>query len=121
MKTAVDGHSAQSEIHGQLTLTAPNQADVQWEKEVAAWEENPKDVKNPFEMTVHSERPDFWFRFVVSVLKVLWCSALSQAAVRKRLAELEAEEAKRGDNIAIHEDISPAVFILTGLELEEAQ
>jgi hypothetical protein len=47
--------------------------------------------------------------------------ALTQAAVRKRLAEDEVAEAKRGDAVIIHEDISPAVFVNTGLELEEQQ
>jgi hypothetical protein len=47
--------------------------------------------------------------------------ALSQAAVRKRLADIEEVEATHGDTIVVHEDVSPAVFIYTGLELEEAQ
>ena len=47
---------------------------------------------------------------------------LSQATVRKRLADAEAEAAKEGLNsIIVHEKVSPAMFINIGLKLEESQ
>jgi hypothetical protein len=46
---------------------------------------------------------------------------LTQAAVRKRLAEKEALELQQENAPIVHEDISPSVLINTGMEFEEQQ
>ncbi|KAK7016258.1 CxC2 domain-containing protein [Favolaschia claudopus] len=71
-----------------------------WESMVVEFEKDPKaeGVKNPYELTERN---------------------LTEADVRLRLAQQEAEEVSRGVP-SIH-DISPSAFIFAGLELEDQQ
>jgi len=46
---------------------------------------------------------------------------MTQAAVRLALSKAEAEEIERGNNISLHDDISPSMLISSGLELEDQQ
>jgi hypothetical protein len=46
---------------------------------------------------------------------------MTQAAVRLALSKAEAEEIERGNNISLHDDISPSTLISSGLELEDQQ
>jgi hypothetical protein len=46
---------------------------------------------------------------------------LTQHAVRLALAEDDAEEARRSDLTAVHDDISPSVLINSGMDIEEQQ
>jgi hypothetical protein len=46
--------------------------------------------------------------------------ALTQAAVRRQLAEAEAGQLAM-DNVILDEDVSPAVFITMGLDFEDQQ
>jgi hypothetical protein len=47
--------------------------------------------------------------------------AMTQAAVRLALSMAEATEIERGNNVSLHDDISPSVLISSGLELEDQQ
>ncbi|KAG1853790.1 hypothetical protein C8R48DRAFT_610437 [Suillus tomentosus] len=73
-----------------------------WKAEMEAWEENPNDttVSNPLQP------------------KSL---AITQASARLGLARLEAEELERGVHLLLHPDVSPSVFIGSGIDLEEEQ
>ncbi|KAG1887397.1 uncharacterized protein F5891DRAFT_1132270 [Suillus fuscotomentosus] len=46
---------------------------------------------------------------------------MTQAAVRLALSMAEAAEIERGNNMSLHDDISPSVLISSGLELEDQQ
>ena len=46
--------------------------------------------------------------------------ALTQAAVHRQLAEAEAGQLAM-DNVILDEDVSPAVFIMMGLDFEDQQ
>ncbi|KAG1845839.1 hypothetical protein F4604DRAFT_1884248 [Suillus subluteus] len=73
-----------------------------WLAEMQAWEENPNDtsISNPLEAKA---------------------MAITQAGVRLKLAELEAEELQRGIDSSLHPEISPSVLIASGIDLEEEQ
>lgn len=77
-------------------------------------------VHNPFEVRVSRSCSIFCCHVLCSDAYPVQL-ALTQPAVRKRLADAEASEAPRANNIVVHENVSPAVFINTGLELEDAQ
>lgn len=47
--------------------------------------------------------------------------AMTQAAVRLALSMAEAAEIEHGNNMSLHDDISPSVLISSGLELEDQQ
>ncbi|KAG1866481.1 hypothetical protein C8R48DRAFT_747671 [Suillus tomentosus] len=72
---------------------------LQWRKEVEAWEEDGSQ-RNPFESRY---------------------APITQAAVRLRLAELEADELQAGTNVSLHTDISPTRLITTGIDLQDQQ
>ncbi|KAG1904044.1 uncharacterized protein F5891DRAFT_1126943 [Suillus fuscotomentosus] len=71
-----------------------------WLEEMQAWEDNPNDtsISNPLEAKA---------------------MAITQAGVRLKLAELEAEELQRGIDSSLHPQISPSVLIASGIDLEE--
>ncbi|KAG1837469.1 hypothetical protein C8R48DRAFT_751632 [Suillus tomentosus] len=64
-----------------------------WKIGIECWEDNPND---------------------------LWL-AITQAAVRLKLAQLEASQLQQGIDISIHADVSPSVFIALGIDLESEQ
>ncbi|KAG1852201.1 hypothetical protein F4604DRAFT_1883522 [Suillus subluteus] len=69
-----------------------------WKLEIEYWEHNPNDslVTNPFEPKV-------------------------TRAIRLKLAEMEARDLQQGIDISLHPDISPSVFIASGIDLESEQ
>ncbi|KAG1824460.1 uncharacterized protein BJ212DRAFT_1475761 [Suillus subaureus] len=77
-----------------------------WKLEIEYWEHNPNDsfVTNPFKLKVTHKQ-----------------TAISQAAVQLKLAEMEAHDLQLGVNISLHPDISPSMFIASGIDLESEQ
>ncbi|KAG1888854.1 hypothetical protein F4604DRAFT_1877293 [Suillus subluteus] len=71
-----------------------------WRKDIEAWEED-RSRPNPFEDRA--------------------MTTMTQAAVRLALSMAEATEIERGNNVSLHDDISPSVPISSGLELEDQQ
>ncbi|KAG0696153.1 hypothetical protein DFH29DRAFT_984710 [Suillus ampliporus] len=73
-----------------------------WKIEIEHWEDNPNDssVTNPFEAKVIS---------------------ITQATVRLKLAQLEAAELQQGTDVSMHADVSPSIFIASGIDLENEQ
>ena len=51
----------------------------------------------------------------------LSCTAITIGSVRCTLAEEEANALKNGTLISLHDEVSPSMLIMTGLELEELQ
>lgn len=47
--------------------------------------------------------------------------AVSEAEVRLRLAQEDADDLTIGKRRSVHEDVSPSMLICQGLELEELQ
>jgi hypothetical protein len=47
--------------------------------------------------------------------------AITQAAVRLKMVELESRQLREGNDTSLHPDISPSVFIATGIDLESEQ
>ncbi|KAG1844600.1 hypothetical protein F4604DRAFT_1884427 [Suillus subluteus] len=70
---------------------------AQWKEDIENWEADTSN-KNPFETTTIT---------------------LTQAAVRLRLSQKEAEDLERGFNNSLHTKISPSVLISSGINLEE--
>ncbi|KAG1770137.1 hypothetical protein EV702DRAFT_1181662 [Suillus placidus] len=64
--------------------------------------------RNPNDLSVHNP-----FKTKVSTI--------TQAAVRLKLVEMEARQLQEGNNVLLHPDISPSVFIATGIDLESEQ
>lgn len=63
----------------------------------------------------------FLLFFISNVLNSNLVVALTQNDVRLALAEEEAAEIEAGNAIGVHDDISPAVLIQSGMELEDQQ
>jgi hypothetical protein len=55
------------------------------------------------------------------VLSVDLCIGITQHAVRLALAEEDAAELAQDEAVAIHDDISPAMLIASGIDLETQQ
>ncbi|KAG1885233.1 hypothetical protein F4604DRAFT_1918904 [Suillus subluteus] len=72
----------------------------EWRKEIKAWEAD-RSQPNPFEGRA--------------------MTTMTQAAVRLALSMAEAAEIEHGNNMSLHDDISPSVLISSGLELEDQQ
>lgn len=52
---------------------------------------------------------------------MVFSTAMTQATVHLALSMAEATEIERGNNVSLHDDISPSVLISSGLELEDQQ
>ncbi|KAG0692187.1 hypothetical protein DFH29DRAFT_985899 [Suillus ampliporus] len=85
-------------INFEASLAADELAE--WRKDVEAWEAD-RSQPNPFEGRA--------------------MMTMTQAAVRLALSMAEAAEIERGNNMSLHDDISPSVSISSGLELEDQQ
>ncbi|KAG1857820.1 hypothetical protein F4604DRAFT_1882980 [Suillus subluteus] len=70
-----------------------------WKSEIEAWEED-STQPNPFESRVIS---------------------MTQAAVRRQLAEKEAVDLQAGVDVSLHADISPSLLIASGIDLQDQQ
>ncbi|KAG2031014.1 hypothetical protein BDR03DRAFT_1016548, partial [Suillus americanus] len=46
---------------------------------------------------------------------------ITQAAVRLKLAQLEAAELQQGTDVSLHADVSPSIFVVSGIDLENEQ
>ncbi|KIK33960.1 hypothetical protein CY34DRAFT_18040 [Suillus luteus UH-Slu-Lm8-n1] len=102
IKTAVpeqDRHQRDfNDFH--LTIIEERPGEVaQWKEDIENWEADTSN-KNPFETTTIT---------------------LTQAAVRLRLSQKEAEDLERGFNNSLHTEISPSVLISSGIDLKEQQ
>ncbi|KAG1728677.1 hypothetical protein EDB19DRAFT_1897378 [Suillus lakei] len=73
---------------------------VEWRKDIKAWEAD-HSQPNPFEGRA--------------------MATMTQAAIHLALLIAEAAEIERGNNMSLHDDISPLVLISSGLELEDQQ
>ncbi|KAG1888680.1 hypothetical protein F4604DRAFT_1877221 [Suillus subluteus] len=73
-----------------------------WLAEMKTWEENTNDTSMPNPLEAKA-------------------MAIMQAGVRLKLAELEAEELRRGIDSSLHPEISPSMLIASGMDLEEEQ
>ncbi|KAG1846735.1 hypothetical protein F4604DRAFT_1884128 [Suillus subluteus] len=102
MDEAKDEHEAHTSAFKELNGALESEITVAWRAEVEHWEENPNDlsVPNPFDAKV---------------------STITQAAVRLKLAEMEACQLQDRTDMSLHPDISPSVFIAIGIDLESEQ
>ncbi|KAG1776918.1 hypothetical protein EV702DRAFT_1179602 [Suillus placidus] len=102
MDEANEEHQAHANAFEELNRALNLEITTGWRADVEHWEENPNDlsVRNPFETKV---------------------SAITQAAVRLKLVEMEARQLQEGNDVSLHPDISPSVFIATGIDLESEQ
>jgi len=48
-------------------------------------------------------------------------TAVTQATIRLKLAQLEALQLQQGIDVSMHADISPSIFIASGIDLENEQ
>ncbi|KIK42376.1 hypothetical protein CY34DRAFT_83691, partial [Suillus luteus UH-Slu-Lm8-n1] len=102
MDEAKDEHEAHASAFEELNGALEPETTMAWSAEVEDWEENPNDlsVANPFEAKVPT---------------------ITQAAIRLQLAEIEARELQEGNDMSLHPDISPSIFIAIGIDLESEQ
>ncbi|KAG1833671.1 hypothetical protein DFJ58DRAFT_869463 [Suillus subalutaceus] len=83
-----------------LTLMEERPGEVaQWKEVIENWEGNASN-KNPIEITTIT---------------------LTQAAMRLRLSQQEAEDLEKGFNNSLHMEVSPSILISSGMDLEEQQ
>lgn len=118
MDEAKDEHEAHASAFEELNGALEPETTMAWSAEVEDWEENPNDlsVANPFEAKVPS-KSSVYEGSTIPDLSI----AITQAAVRLQLAEIEARELQEGNDMSLHPDISPSVFIAIGIDLENEQ
>ncbi|KAG6848619.1 hypothetical protein H0H93_015447 [Arthromyces matolae] len=93
--------------HRELSASIPPELLVIWTAQVKAWEKNQSEM-NPF----------------ISEVIIMPTNALpapTQAAVRRELAESEAQHAGQSSEISFDDYVSPSVLIASGLNLEGEQ
>ncbi|KAH6904562.1 hypothetical protein BKA70DRAFT_1507015 [Coprinopsis sp. MPI-PUGE-AT-0042] len=76
----------------------PEQQGRDWSQMVEEWEHNPSSP-NPFMPA---------------------CNVLTSSTVRLRLAAEDAEAVREGKANVVYEDVTPSIFVLQGIELEES-
>ncbi|PPQ76700.1 hypothetical protein CVT26_004470 [Gymnopilus dilepis] len=116
-KAAVAERNLQIEGHKGLTAVLKPAVVQQWETMCVEWEEAgyPKAKKNPYEVKDERTWPHFEYCSVGSSV----VSDVSEARVKKELAEEEERRLKRG-GISLHKTSAPS-FVALGLEIEETQ
>ncbi|KAG1855838.1 hypothetical protein C8R48DRAFT_749263 [Suillus tomentosus] len=100
MVEAVKWTKEHSEALAELEKTIQPALIAQWKADVESWEEYNSSL-NPFES-----------RFNLAV---------TQAAVRLQLTELEAQDLQAGINVSLHTDVSPSGLITSGMDLKDQQ
>ncbi|OAX33799.1 hypothetical protein K503DRAFT_794391 [Rhizopogon vinicolor AM-OR11-026] len=102
MDEAKEEDEAHRTVFEELDGALKRETSEPWKLEVEHWEYNPNDssVTNPFEAKV---------------------TPITQAAVRLKFMEMEAHDLQQGIDISLHPDISPSVFIASGIDLENEQ
>ncbi|KAG1775873.1 hypothetical protein EV702DRAFT_972290, partial [Suillus placidus] len=90
-----------------LQQSIPASSLSMWKLEIEAWEED-NAQPNPFESRVTHKL----FSLLVS---------MTQAAIRRQLAEKEAADLRAGVDVSLHADISPSVLITSGIDLQDQQ
>ncbi|KAG1800141.1 uncharacterized protein BJ212DRAFT_1488026 [Suillus subaureus] len=102
MDKANKEYQAHSNTFEELNRALRLETTTGWRADVEHWEENPNDlsVPNPFKMRVPT---------------------ITQSVVQLKLVEMEAHQLQEGNDVSLHPDISPSVFIATGIDLESEQ
>ncbi|KAH6897836.1 hypothetical protein BKA70DRAFT_1375328 [Coprinopsis sp. MPI-PUGE-AT-0042] len=96
---AIHSRSTQVEAFKVFDQAIPEENAVAWSDMVEAWEEDSASP-NPFLPSGN---------------------VLTSSAVRLRLAAEDAKAVKEGRVTVVHEDVTPSMFVLQGIEIEEAQ
>ncbi|KAG1846721.1 hypothetical protein C8R48DRAFT_750579 [Suillus tomentosus] len=86
------------ELH-ELERTIPAPSLSAWRSEIIAWEED-HTKPNPFESRI---------------------VPITQAAIRRQLAEKDAADLQAGADVSLHTDISASVLIASGIDLQDQQ
>ncbi|KAG1817907.1 hypothetical protein EV424DRAFT_1472791 [Suillus variegatus] len=86
------------ELH-ELERIIPAPSLSAWRSEIIAWEED-HTKPNPFESRI---------------------KAITQAAIRRQLAEKDAADLQAGADVSLHTDISASVLIASGIDLQDQQ
>ncbi|KAG6886595.1 hypothetical protein C0992_003230 [Termitomyces sp. T32_za158] len=89
-------------VHNELTATLPADTVKQWTEEVEAWER--------WQQEPSSDEPTNPYNHKVELP--------TQAAVRRRLAEAEADDIASRKDLALDVNVTPSVLISAGLDLE---
>ncbi|KAF5340022.1 hypothetical protein D9611_012449 [Ephemerocybe angulata] len=100
MDTALSKVAENTIAHSELEETLDTGMVKAWTESMVAWERDPANNPNPFEMTV-----------VIP----------TQVAVRRALADEEAAAISAGTDTSLSPDISPSVLISRGIDLEADQ
>jgi hypothetical protein len=105
--------------HRDLEKTIPEEITLQWTAEVKAWE-NDKDQPNPYEITAEGKSLQQHKRLLL-LSDETSLSGPTQASIRREIAEQEAKDLEAGNDFCLDKNMSPAVLISSGLDLEAEQ
>ncbi|KAF6748329.1 hypothetical protein DFP72DRAFT_992237 [Ephemerocybe angulata] len=97
---AVTQRAAQVLAFREFDSALPAKWTTAWTGMVQKWEANPR-CQNPYQSEAKSQ--------------------LSYGAVRLALAEEDKEALGKGEDVTVHDDVSPSMFIFQGLEIEDSQ
>ncbi|KAF6753731.1 hypothetical protein DFP72DRAFT_813809 [Ephemerocybe angulata] len=100
MDTALSKVAENTIAHRELEETLDGGKVKAWTESMVAWERDPENSPNPFEMAVATP---------------------TQVAVRRALADEEAAAISAGTDTSLSPDISPSVLISRGIDLEADQ
>lgn len=100
-----------------FTDTIPVVSVLEWTSMVEAWEMD-DDECNPFVPTIRS-KPLLLLLIMLMLTNILL--GVTQHDVRLSLAQLDDEDLEQDNIIPVHEEITPGIFIGSGLDLEAQQ
>ncbi|KAF4583697.1 hypothetical protein EYR40_002188 [Pleurotus pulmonarius] len=99
MKEAVPECSTHTENHRELEAQIEEATITEWRTMVEIWESD-RSKPNPY---------------------MVETTALSQDAIRLRLSDLEAAALASGTLVMLHDEVTPSMFVSTGVDLEQQQ
>jgi hypothetical protein len=117
---AITSHQEHVDAFVEFSAALPAESVLDWTKLCQKWEKD-RTKQNPF-MNLRNGMIFFFHYFTSTiVLTNPVIIAVSEAEVRLRLAQEDADELAKGKQRSVHEDVSPSMLICQGLELEDLQ
>lgn len=117
IKKAVPERNNQVEAFHQFHSVLPEENTRAWKSMVEAWEAD-RSKPNPF----YVNRPGMCYRTGSGCrVELTFVVAITQAAIKRQLAEEDAKALADGTAVVLHEKFSASAMIITGIELEDTQ
>jgi hypothetical protein len=115
LKAAVVESQTQAAAHARYEQVLPTVLVNEWRDKVEQWEKD-KRAPNPFAIVSKGK-----LSALIRNQKLIDILGPTEVAIRLELYAGETEVIARGDLQMMHDEVTPCVFIMSGLELEDQQ